>query len=141
MAAFGSQLLRFGYRFCAGSVTLGATGLLAIFLAGNVNWVNTCLSAVPWLFAFAAFRFAPAIRWSSWLYLTCRVVGACSPLFLLLAYRYYTTPAAQRPGWDGLSDILSAIVSVFLAALTALLGITASLGKRLENESANSRTG
>ena len=140
MRPIGSQLLRFGYRCCAAIVTLGATGLLAIVLSGNVEWVNACLSAVPWLSAIAAFWFAPAIRWSLWLYLTCRVVGACSPLFLLLAYRYYTTPAAQRPGWDGLGDILSAIVSVFVAALTALLGITASLGKRLENESANSRT-
>ncbi len=141
MRPIGSQLLRFGYRCCTGIVTLGATGLLAIFLTGDVEWVNVCLSAVPWLFAIAAFWYSPAIRWSGWLYVTCRVVGACSPLFLLLAYRYYTTPAAHRPGWDGLSDILSAIVSVFLAALTALLGITASLGKRLENESANSRTG
>ena len=140
MRSIGSQLLRIGYRFCAAIVTLGVTGLLAIVLSGDVNWVNTCLSAVPWLCAVAAFWFAPTIRWSRWLYVTCRVVGTCSPLFLLLAYRYYTTPAAQRPGWDGLGDILSAIVCIFVSFLTALLGITASFGKRLANESANCRS-
>jgi hypothetical protein len=139
MRSVGSEMLRFAYRLCSAILTLGATGLLAVVVAGDVEWVNACLSVVPWLCAVAAFWYSPVIRWSRWLYVTCRVVGwFCPPLLLLFAYRYYTSPAAQRPGWDGLGDIVAAFICVFVAVLTALLGISASLGNRLTNEVGNS---